>query len=200
LSEGPTRGSESASQLVEKAQVDVDVTVIWTVERPDLGGRGAAPGVQRSAEESRPGGLVRLAGARERILPVRLHAVDVADYAAVFLLVRVGARLAFAGEGAARCRPVVSDGLVDQLIEGAGLACRRHRPGQQRIDDDDDRPEPATTDGNAAPADPASALVVDLSGVEARIGVEGHVPLLARYHPCVPQAACRGCPERYAVR
>ena len=57
LRERPARGAELRLQLVEEAEVDVDVPVGRAVERPDLGARGAAAGVDAAAEEA---GLRRL--------------------------------------------------------------------------------------------------------------------------------------------
>ena len=46
LGERPALGAELVVQLVEEAEVEIDVLVGRAVERPDLGRRGAAAGLR----------------------------------------------------------------------------------------------------------------------------------------------------------
>ena len=76
---------ELGLELVEEAEVDVDVTVVRAVERPDRGRRAAAPGLDRPVEESGRRRLVTT----QCLRPVRLDAVDAGEDPAVLALVRV---------------------------------------------------------------------------------------------------------------
>src|SRR5581483_1301980 len=79
--------SEARAQLVEEAEVDVDLLVDGAVERPDVGRRLAAAARGRTGEEHR----LRRRVAGKRAAPVGLDAVDVADDPAVLARVRTGA-------------------------------------------------------------------------------------------------------------
>src|SRR4029079_6466946 len=77
LGERPASRPESRLELVEEAEVDVDVLVYPAVKGTDVGRRLAAAGARRAGEEDRCRGNVLTAGEGAR--PVRLDAVDVAD-------------------------------------------------------------------------------------------------------------------------
>src|SRR5881397_1755559 len=94
LGERATLCPELRSQLLEEAEIQVDVAVLRAVERADVARRVAAAGVDLSAEEHGGGRAIGLAGALEGVLPEGLDAVDVADDAAVFDPIRIGAGLA----------------------------------------------------------------------------------------------------------
>src|SRR4051812_47322080 len=87
LSERAVAAAELRAELVEEAEVDVDLLVRRAVERADVGRRLAAARVRRAGEEDRLRDRVALDG----LAPVRLDRVDVADDSAVLLRVRVGA-------------------------------------------------------------------------------------------------------------
>src|SRR5262249_36093150 len=94
LGERARRRAEAALELVEEAEVDPDPLVVRAVERPDLGRRGAAARLDRTAEERCLGRHVRLTGRLELRRPVGLDAVHVGDDPAVVTGVRVGPGLA----------------------------------------------------------------------------------------------------------
>src|SRR5581483_6357186 len=77
LSERATARAEARSQLVEEAEIDVDVLVERAVERPDLGAGRTTARVGRTAEEDGLRETVAAAAGGEFGPPVALHAVDV---------------------------------------------------------------------------------------------------------------------------
>ena len=180
---------EAVAELLEEAEVDVDVLVGGTVERPDLGARLAAAGVGGTREED---GLGRLVVA-DRTLPEDLDAVDDTDDAAVLAVVGVGA-----GPTLLQVRRL--DGLPVEVAE------RPRRPAataaaQEEIEHEHDEPETASADGHPTagePAHPHAAAILDLGRVEARSGTEAH--LAVRVRVVVRVAAAQGAtlPVRHA--
>ena len=133
LGERAALGAELRLQLVEEAEVDVDVAVGRAVERPDGGRRDAAAGRDLPVEEPRPRGLV----VAQRLRPVRLDAVDDGDDAAVLALVRVLARAALLRElGVRRSRADRLAGERAELAEAPALA-RDHEVEDEHDDPDD---------------------------------------------------------------
>ena len=109
----------------------------WSaVERADCGRRDAATGLDLPVEEPCPCRLV----VAQRLRPVRLHAVDDADDAAVLPLVRIGARAALLCElGIGRSRADRLAGKRAQVTEAAASLARDHE-----IEDEDDDADQAT--------------------------------------------------------
>ena len=109
LREPPAARAVSILELLEEAQVKVDVPVPRAVERSHLRGGAAAAGLQGIREDDGLGRRVLLASVRERDRPVLLDAVDVAHDPAVRSGVGVGAgpalllecRVVGAGHGSA---------------------------------------------------------------------------------------------------
>jgi hypothetical protein len=110
-------GAEAGLQLLEERQVDVDLVVRRTVERPDGRGCVSAPGTDAAAEEVRARRAVRDARTRERVAPVAVERVDDGNDLAVQL--RVGL---LAGAAARRRRRRVGRLAGGQLGETAGKA------------------------------------------------------------------------------
>src|SRR4029453_3012383 len=157
-------------ELVEESEVDVDVVVHRAVERPDFLGSGAATRLDDAVEEHR---LCGLRGA-ERLLPVRLDAVDDADDAAVLALVSVLPRPTF-GLQFARCS-ARTDRLVFELPEVAEpTAAAEEEDGEQNHEPD--QPAAATEGNGQAPGHPAAetSLVFDLRGIELGVSPESHL-------------------------
>ena len=75
--------AELAPQLVEEPEVEVDVAVVGTVERPDVGGCRTTAGLDLIREQPRLRRLVGLCPRLGTSRPELLHAVDDADDAAV---------------------------------------------------------------------------------------------------------------------
>ena len=90
LRQGAAGGAELRLKLVEETEVDIDVVVVRAVERADGRRCCAAAGLDRPVEEPR----ARRRVVAQRLRPVRLHAVDDADDAAILSLVGVGPRAA----------------------------------------------------------------------------------------------------------
>ena len=145
--------AEARAELVEEPEVDVDVLVGGAVERAHRRGGEAAAALHGLREEARAGGHVLAAAARERVRPVALDRVDVADDPAVLALVGVGARAAVLGELAVvrRRGPRRLAGEVPELAEAAVAAgdVAAEEDDQQR----DDEADPAAADGEPALAD-----------------------------------------------
>ena len=166
LRKRPALGAEPRLQLVEEAEIDVDLLVGRAVERADLRARVAAPRLHRVGVEDRLRGRV----AAHRGLPVGLDAVDVGDDPAVLPLVCVSACLAVLAE----CRRRAGrDRLAVEAPEPAGAAT----PREDHVEDEDheaDDPEP-TAAGEHGPAHAAAATYVrDLRGVELGAASESH--------------------------
>src|SRR5581483_11462612 len=167
LGHRPPPRTQLRLQLVEEAEVDVDVAVVRAVERPHGRGGGAAAGLDRVGEEARARGLV----VAQRLRPVRLHAVDDGDDAAVVAPVRVLPRAALRlqlARGRAR-----SDRLVRQPAQLAEPAAAAEEDEQQQHDEPDQ--PAASADRHRHAGDPApAAVVLDLRGVEAGALAEAH--------------------------
>ena len=147
LCEGPPR-AELGLELVEEAEVDVDVAVVRAVERADRGRRAAASGLDRAVEESRRSRLV----ATERLRPVRLDAVDAGQNAAVLALVRVLAGRALLGELPRRlARP---DGLAGERAEIPEPASTTEKHEGQDDEEDDDPAAPTELHRDSARSPP----------------------------------------------
>src|SRR5581483_5022279 len=165
-------GAEAVVQLLIEAEVDVDVLVGRAVERADVGGRGPAAGGGRPGEEHRVGGTVGPPVGAEPARPVRLHAVDVGDDAAVLPLVRIRA-----GGAVELRRGAAAPGADGAPVEAAvRAAARAAEEVEEQHDDRPDDAEPAAAeDDGAAHADPAgAAAVLHLRGVEPSSGAEPH--------------------------
>src|SRR4029079_14339884 len=122
--------AEARLQLVEEAEVDVDLLVYRAVERPDVGGRGPAAGARRAGEEHGPRDRVVL----HLVRPVRLDAVYVADDLAVLAPVRVGA-------GSAARRVAGDRAPVERRQTAAAAAAAEQCEGE--IDEDAGDADPA---------------------------------------------------------
>src|SRR5581483_4223646 len=167
LRERAGAGAEAGAQLVEEAEVDVDLLVDRAVERADIGCRLTAAALCRAGEEDR----LRRRVARHRGRPVLLHAVDVADDPTLFLLIRVAPRPARAAERLPR--GLLRDGGAVQAAERPAGAVREER--EEQVDDEAGDAEAAATGGDVRQADPAAAAaahVLDLRRVQASIGPE----------------------------
>ena len=181
LRERAALGPELRAQLVEEPEVDVDVLVGRAVERTAGGRRDAATAADLVGEEARPGRDVLLARSGERVGPVGLDAVDVADDPAILAGVRVGTGLALGRQGAAggpRLFCAAADRLADEATDrlaGLGAAAQEHP-----YEGDDDPDPAASADHHAAPADPRPADVLDLRWIELRARVERHLRSLPR--------------------
>src|SRR5262245_3512118 len=177
LGERAAARAELRLELVEEAEIDVDVAVLRAVEGAHCAGRDAAPGLDLSVEEARPRRLV----VPQRLRPVRLDAVDDADDSAVLPFVCVSAGAALRGQlGIGRSRPDRLACERPQIPEPAALA-REHEVDNE--DDDADQASAATEDLPSAQPTEATALasiVLDLRGVEAGALAESHArPRLA---------------------
>ena len=171
LRERPAPGAELRLELVEEAEVDVDVAVARAVEGP-RGRRGrAAAGLDAVVEEARSRRLV----AAERAAPVGLDAVDHGDGPAVLALVRVRPRLALLCDLAGRLTGR-ADGLAGERAEIAETAAAAQEDEREQDDDRDDPAAAAEGDGHPAgqTARPLAAVVLDLRGVELRVLAESH--------------------------
>ncbi len=190
LGERATLRAELCPELVEEAEVEVDEPVGRAVERPGRGARRAAAGVGRVGEQHGVDRLVCLARARELVGPVLLHAVDVAEDAAVVAGVGVLAGLAVGGERrAARTRHRTR---LEDRAEVVRVAA------EQRVGEQQDQADRATaTDGDAAAAHPAA--VGDLAWVELGAWVEGHGRLFS-WVRARSYGTWHGAPARVAAR
>ena len=173
---GPPSRAELRLKLVEEAEVDVDVAVVRTVERPDRGRRPAASGLDRAVEEARRRRLV----AAERLVPVRLDAVDARQDPAVLALVRVRSGLALLREvarGLRRARR--SDRRASRGRRG-----HRRRPRNMKASDDEQHDDPAAAAelerNSAGQTASATAVVLDLRGIELRVLAKPHGANLPR--------------------
>src|SRR4029077_6096814 len=151
LGERPSGRAEAVVQLVEEAQVDVDVLVGRAVERADVRARRTAAGLPLTALEVGDGGHVGSPAVRELALPEPLHRVDVADDAAVLAGIGIGTRAAFREVA----RRSAGGRLVLQAAELTEAPAATQHLEQQ---DDDDHADPeATAAGSDAPtAEPAA--------------------------------------------
>ena len=157
LGERAAARAELGLELIEEAEVDVDVAVVRAVERPDRRRRRAATGLDAAVEEPRPRRLVVPQGAG----PVRLDAVDDADDPAVLAGVRVLAGSALVLDLLGRLPgPDLLPLERSEVAEPSAAAQEEER------DEDDDPDDPASAAererraaGNAASASP---VVLDL--------------------------------------
>ena len=138
LREGTARRPEARAQLVEEAEVDVDLRVDRAVERADVRGRRPAAALCRAVEEHRLRDRVVATVGAELPGPVVLDAVHVADDAAVLARVGIDGGSAVRRDGVRRLGP---DRAVVEVRERAGetTAVREHR--DQQVDDDADPEE-----------------------------------------------------------
>ena len=158
LGERPAFGAELALELLEEAEVEVDELVLGAVERPDLRVRRSAGGVGRVGVQDR----LRIGVVLDRLAPVALDAVDVADDPAVVALVRDLA--GGAGGVDVTARVGAAAGTTARWRDG-------DLPVRQQVNrEHDERAKPAT-DGDSAAATSATAIL-DLAGVELCIRVE----------------------------
>ena len=171
LCERPAARAELRLQLIEEAEVDVDVAIARAVERPGRRGRRPTAGLDAAVEEPRSRPFVPT----KRLRPVRLHAVDHGHDAAVIALVRVLPGLAGLRELARRL-PARPDRLAGQRPEVAEPAAASE---EEEREDDDDRNEPSAAAerhrhaaGEASAA--ATAVVLHLRGVELGVLAEAH--------------------------
>ncbi len=74
LCERPALRAELRTQLLEEAEVEVDLLVTRAVERPDRGAGGTAAGLRTAAEQLRARRAVALPAAGEGVPPVGLDA------------------------------------------------------------------------------------------------------------------------------
>src|SRR5581483_1038772 len=146
--------AEAIVQLLVEAEVDVDVLVRRTVERPDVRRRGAAARRGGAGEEDRPRDLVALAVRAEPLLPVGLDAVHVGEHAAVLPLVEVGVRAVELRAGAR----AGAGGHAVEAAERAAPAAAEH--GDEQVDDDADEAEAAAADRDRPAAQAAHAAAV----------------------------------------
>ncbi len=159
-------GPEARPEFLEEVEIDVDQLVEGAVERAAGRGRGPAAARRRPGEEDRIGRLVGLAGRRERLAPVFLDRVDVAEDAAVVAFVGILARLAVGGErGALRAGHCAGFEDRPEIVRVAA---------EQRVgDQQDDADRPAATERDAATSAHA-ATVRDLAGIKLGTWVECH--------------------------
>src|SRR6476646_4132843 len=177
LREGAASRAESRPELVEEAEIDVDVLVDRAVERADVCRSVAAAGARRAGEEDSLRRHVAPAGAGEGARPVRLDAVDVTDDPAVLASVGVRSRAALLAEHLAGgclgdCRAVE----VAQRPVDAGTAAGED--GEDEVEDDTDEAEAAPSHGQAAagqsPHGASASDVFDLRWVETRVVPEAN--------------------------
>jgi len=96
LGERSAPGSETRTELLKEAEVDVDVLVDRAVEGPHVGAGRTAPGVGRAREKDGLRDGVAPTAARELTLPVALDAVDIRDDPAILEPIRLCAASALA--------------------------------------------------------------------------------------------------------
>jgi hypothetical protein len=88
--QGSAAGAEPRLQILKEAEVDIDLLIGWAIEGANLRRGDAAAGGDLVAVNDRLGRPVLLATLGELARPELLDAVDVADDAAVLLLVGIG--------------------------------------------------------------------------------------------------------------
>src|SRR5687768_9423399 len=169
LGEWPALRAEAALEVLEEAEVEVDLPVERTVEGALRRRRVAARGVCGAGEEHGLGGGVLPTALLELAGPVRLDAVGEADDAAVGARVRIGASTALL-----RALHAGNFGLL-LLWRGDGVGIEPHVGGvdaEQHGDDGDDESDTATT-GDDRPGHPTTAAtILDLAGVESCVGIK----------------------------
>src|SRR6185503_4787232 len=167
LGEGAALRAEPRVQLLEEADVEVNLLVIGAIEGTHRSLREPARALRRTSEQHSLRGQIGLAAARELIAPVFLDAVDKADDAAIVSLVGVRAGLAFLHRWRAAHRRGCA-GVVGQRIHAEK---ERH--------DEDDQAEPAAANDDrtthATAESTAPALVFYLRRIELLIPAECHV-------------------------
>src|SRR5438309_8759 len=94
LREGPALRAEALRQLLEEADVEIDLLVVGAVERTHRSLGEPAGALRRVGVEDGLRREIRVASARELVAPILLDAVDETDDAAIVALVRVGPGLA----------------------------------------------------------------------------------------------------------
>ena len=196
--EGPALRAEAGLQLLEEAEVDVDLVVARAVERSDRRRRAAARGADAAVEEVGARWLVGQAGAGEGVGPVPVEGVDDGHHLAVEL--RVG--LPAGPTGGRRLRGVGRLAAAE-LLE----ATREREPtaaapgatgalGEQEEEDEPDDAEATPAERDPPPGAPhrrprRPAQVVDLRGVEIGALVEPH-PLPPRVDVIPPHGPVGG--------
>ena len=160
LGEWSALRAEAGAQLVEEARVEVDPPVLRAIERPARAARRPASALNDVREDDRLGLVIGLATQGEVVIPELLDAVHESDDTAIGSLVRVRAGLAIGERRGALDRGRTR--VVGERIDAK----------EERGDEDDD-PDPAATDQHRA-ADAATARVLDLRRVEARVPSEAH--------------------------
>ena len=165
--------AEPLLQLVEEAEVEIDLLVERTVERPGRGAGEPAAGLHLVAEEHHLRALVGPAGALELLRPEVLRVtLDEIDELDLLLLARASGHR------------VVPRPALRHLWEGAGrvgdveTAAATPARDEEEIDDgqDDQGPDPtaaeaAHRDRHAAATEPASlaAPILDVAAALARL-------------------------------
>jgi hypothetical protein len=129
LGKRPALRAEPLLQLVVEAQIEVYVRVEGAIEGPHGRRRRPAPRIDRAVVEHGLGGLIRLTGLGEGVVPVVLDAVDEADDPAVLALVGVLARLARGQLGPARPGDETPDPSRHPGCLGRHPAARRRAAG-----------------------------------------------------------------------
>ena len=117
---------EVGNEIVEEADVEIDLAVVRAVERTHRLGRGPARGSGRIREQDGSCGVVRLAAPSELVAPELLDAVDEPDDAAIGAPVRVSAGLAILD------RRAVVDGRGRARVVRERIEAEDHRRDQQQ--------------------------------------------------------------------
>src|SRR5918996_413634 len=169
-----TFDAELRTELLEEPEVDVDLPVERTVERPHGRGRVPAPGRNRAVEEDRARGIVVPQAA---LGPVLLDAVDEREDAAVLVLVGVLRRLAVLQRRGRRAR---ARGLPGEVAEAASSVPQRIAAQEDDGDDDDQRHDASAAERHWGAAYAPAAHVADLRRVELRPFSETHPLSLTR--------------------
>ena len=152
---------------MEEREVQVHPLIHRAVERAHLRRSGAAAGLRHVGEEDGRRERVRLTALRELVFPELLHAVDVADDAAVFAAIRVRTGLAFRDRLLARA-------VGTRAIGGNTVEDSPRIDAEQQRDHEDHQTDPAAADDHATAARPAAAPVLDLGWVELGVVIEAH--------------------------
>ncbi len=167
LGEHAASRAELRLEIVEEPEIDVHVPVLRAIERPHGGGCRTTTGLDAIGEEPRTSrGVVA-----QTLRPVRLHAVDHRDDAAVLPCVRIRAR-ATVGLEVGRLGPW-ADGLPRERAEIADPAASAAE--QEKCDQHDHADQPATAERDRhSSRTPATPVVLDLRRVEASVLAKAH--------------------------
>ena len=175
---------EAPVELVEEAEIDVDLLVERAIEGTGRRARLPAAGVDRVAEEDELGALVGLPGGRELLLPEALGIIEDEGDEVDLLGLGVG------GLGDAVTLPLAGR-LREATMSGRGCRSRRSpppTPEDEEEDDDDDeadrgprRPAGPVGIGKPPPAAAAREAAAAASGpLIAQIGAALPPPPLHR--------------------